>query len=118
MKPLTLIRFGLPAVLGALGVALILSGDDAAVGAGVVIVGCAGLVSLANLLVRFSVGEMQDRTRDQDARDFYLAHGRWPDDPEPQSAPAAGAAAATPSPSGGHPGVISRPVADQAGRRR
>jgi len=122
MKPLTLIRFGLPAVLVALGVALILSGDDAAVGAGVVIVGCAGLVSLANLLVRFSVGEMQDRTRDQDARDFYLAHGRWPDDPEPRAAPAAGVDVdvdvATPSPSGGHPGVISRPVADQAGRRR
>ncbi len=114
MKPLTVIRFGLPAMLVALGVALILVGDDAAVGAGVVIIGCAGLVSLANLLVRFSVNEMQDRTRDQDARDFYSAHGRWPDDPEPQSTPPKPA----PSPPGEHPGVISRPVADQEGRTR
>lgn len=119
MKPLTIIRFGLPAMLVAVGVGLIVLGDDAAIGAGVVIIGCAGLVSLANFLVRFSVDEMQDRTRDQDARDFYRAHGRWPDDLEPQSAPAdAPVTEPAPAAPGGHPGVISRPVADREGRTR
>ena len=117
MTPVTAVRYGIPATLIALGAALILLGGDAAVGAGVVLIGCAVLVSLANLLVRFSVSEMQDRARDQDARDFYSAHGRWPDDPDP-----AHPAEATPSPAppapGGHPGIISKPVADREGRTR
>lgn len=116
MKPLTLVRFGLPAVMVAIGLALVLFGGDAAVGAGVVIIGSAVLVSLANALVRFSLGEMQDRARDQEGRDFYSAHGRWPDDPEPESVPVP--ADPAPSPPRGHPGVISKPASDREGRTR
>lgn len=125
MTSLKAVRFGLPALMIALGVALIVFGDDAAVGAGVVIIGSALLVSLANALVRFSVGEMQDRTRDQDARDFYGAHGRWPDDadppspqPDPESAPAQPPTRTPAPPPRGHPGVVSRPIVDREGRRR
>lgn len=119
MKPLTAVRFGLPLLMVALGGGLILFGGDAAVGAGVVIAGSAVLVSLANLLIRFSVNEMQDRTRDQDARDFYGDHGRWPDDPEPAE-PAAVEPEDAPRPTsaGDHPGVISRPAGDREGRTR
>ena len=117
MKPVTAVRFGLPLILAAVGLALILLGGDAAVGAGVVIVGCAVLVSLANALVRFSVSELEDRARDQEARDFYSAHGRWPDDPEPGSAPEAAAPAPPPAPRG-HPGIISKPADDRGGRTR
>lgn len=119
MTPLTVIRFGLPLALGAIGAALILFGSDSAVGAGVVVIGCAVLVSLSNALVRFSVGEMQDRARDQDARDFYSAHGRWPDDPEAPAAALPPAAADRSAPTlRGHPGIISKPAADREGRRR
>jgi hypothetical protein len=119
VKPLAAIRFGLPALMAALGGGLILFGEDAAVGAGVVIVGSAVLVSLANLLIRFSVNEMQDRTRDQDARDFYGSHGRWPDDPEPAAGASPEPSEASPPPSAGdHPGVISKPAGDREGRTR
>ena len=116
MSPVTAIRFGLPALLVVLGVGLILLGDDAAIGAGVVIAGCAVLVSMANLLVRFSVSEMKDRTRDQDARDFYGAHGHWPDEPAREPEPADPPSAAPPPPE--HPGVISKPAGDRGGRTR
>lgn len=118
MTPLTVLRFGLPALLVLLGLGLILAGDEAAVGAGVVIIGVGVLVSLSNLLVRFSLGEMADRARDQDARDFYSAHGRWPDDDEPAPAPAPVESAPQPPAPRGHPGIISRPIPDREGRTR
>lgn len=75
-----LLRIGLPGLMVVAGIALIATGDDDAVGAGVTIAGSAVLVFLANALFRYSAGESRDRDREQAAREHYAEHGRWPED--------------------------------------
>jgi hypothetical protein len=65
---LALLRIGLPAAIAVAGVILIVSGGDAAVGAGVVLIGVAGLVVLANLFIRLSIQSQRDREREEDRR--------------------------------------------------
>jgi len=76
---MALLRIGLPVLMLAGGVALIVLGDEYMIGAGVTIAGSAVLVFLANALFRFSAGESRDRDREQAARDHFAEHGRWPD---------------------------------------
>ncbi len=84
MTVLRAVRFGLPLVMVALGLALIgLVGGQDAEAAGITIIGSAALVVLAGALVRFSIGETADRDREQAARDFFGEHGRWPEPGEP-----------------------------------
>lgn len=75
-----LVRIGLPVLMVLAGVALIATGDEDAVGAGVTLAGSAVLVFLANALFRYSAGESGDRDREQAARDHYARHGRWPEE--------------------------------------
>jgi hypothetical protein len=65
---LALVRYGLPAAIFVVGVGLIASGGDAAVGAGIVLIGVAVLVLLANLLFRLSVASQRDREREERRR--------------------------------------------------
>lgn len=80
MSPLTAIRIGLPLAMVLIGVGLIVWGGEQADAAGITIIGSAALVSLANALLRFSMRESGDRDREEDARDYYREHGRWPDE--------------------------------------
>lgn len=121
MKPLTLIRLGLPALLAALGLGLIAFGGESAAGAGVVITGSAALVLLANAMLRFSLGETRDRDREQEAREFYGEHGHWPDEDAPSGPAAVDVQDASPRRASApreHPGAISRPNGDREGRTR
>jgi hypothetical protein len=62
------LRIGLPAAIFAAGVVLIIIGGDAPLGAGIVLIGVAGLVALANVLVRLSIQSQRDREREEERR--------------------------------------------------
>ena len=65
---LRLVRVGLPAAIAVAGVVLIVLGGDAAVGAGIVLVGVAVLVVLANLFIRLGLASERDREREEERR--------------------------------------------------
>jgi hypothetical protein len=74
------LRIGLPVAIAVAGVVLLVVGDDAGRGAGIVLVGVAGLVVLANLFVRLSLRSADDREREARRRDRFSERGRWPDE--------------------------------------
>ena len=63
---LVLVRYVLPAVIAITGVVLVIVGGDSARGAGIVLIGVAFLVVLANLFIR--LGLLSERDREQEAR--------------------------------------------------
>ena len=65
---LTLVRIWLPAAIAVAGVALLLFGGDTAQGAGIVLLGVAVLVVLANLFIRLALSSEEDRRREQERR--------------------------------------------------
>ena len=73
-------RIWLPAGIAVAGVLLILTGDDDAVGAGVVLIGVSVLVVFANLMLRLSLSSERDREREEENREFFSRTGRWPDE--------------------------------------
>jgi hypothetical protein len=74
------LRIGLPLAIAVAGVVLLIAGDDAGRGAGIVLVGVAGLVVLANLFIRLSLRSEEDREREARRRDRFSRRGRWPDE--------------------------------------
>lgn len=74
------VRIGLPAVIALAGVVLLALGGDAAQGAGIVLIGVAALVVLANLLIRLGLDSERDREREEERRRWFSRHGRWPRD--------------------------------------
>jgi hypothetical protein len=75
---LLLVRVALPAVTALAGVVLLVVGGDAATGAGIVLIGVAGLIVLANVLMRLGLQSQGDREREEARRRFLSEHGRWP----------------------------------------
>jgi hypothetical protein len=65
---LTFVRYVLPALIAVAGLVLIAIGGDAAVGAGIVLVGVAGLTVLANLFMRLALRSERDREREAERR--------------------------------------------------
>jgi drug/metabolite transporter (DMT)-like permease len=80
---LAVVRIWLPAATAVAGVVLVIVGDDIARGAGIVLIGVAALVVLANLFIRLALSSERDRGREQQRRRFFARHGRWPDEPPP-----------------------------------
>jgi hypothetical protein len=76
---LVAVRVLLPAAIAIVGVVLVLVGGDAARGAGVVLIGVAALVVLANLLMRLGIASERDREREEARRREFSRRGRWPD---------------------------------------
>ena len=64
-----LVRYGLPAAILVAGVALVIIGGDAPLGAGIVLIGVAGLVVLANVMMQLSVQSERDRAREAQRRE-------------------------------------------------
>jgi hypothetical protein len=62
------VRYVLPAAIAVAGVLAIALGGDAAQGAGIVLVGVAGLVVLANLFMQLAIRSEDDRRREQERR--------------------------------------------------
>jgi hypothetical protein len=65
---LLLVRFALPAAIAVAGIALVVAGDEFAQGAGIVLVGVAGLVALANAFMRLAIQSERDREREEARR--------------------------------------------------
>ena len=66
---LALVRIALPAAIALAGAILIVIGGDAEVGAGIVLLGVAALVVLANLFIRLAISSQEDREREEERRD-------------------------------------------------
>jgi protein-S-isoprenylcysteine O-methyltransferase Ste14 len=87
---LRLTRIWLPAAIAVAGVVLIVigharvsaEGDTRSIeaGAGVVLVGVGLMVWMINWLFQMSVSSNLDREREEEARDYFDRHGRWPDE--------------------------------------
>ena len=65
---LKLVRLVLPAAIFVAGVVLIIIGGDAPVGAGIVLIGIAGLVALVNVLIQLSLQSEDDRAEEERRR--------------------------------------------------
>jgi ABC-type transport system involved in cytochrome bd biosynthesis fused ATPase/permease subunit len=81
---LTATRVGVPLVMAAAGVAAIVIGHGRAssptAAAGVALIIAALIVLLINWMFRMSVASNRDRLREEEARDYFDRHGRWPDE--------------------------------------
>ena len=73
---LLLVRVVLPAAIAVAAVLLLIFGNDSARGAGIVLIGVAMLVVLANLFIRLGLLSERDREREAEQR----RRGRWPDE--------------------------------------
>jgi hypothetical protein len=74
---LALVRYGLPLAMAIAGVVCLLVGGTAA-GAGVVLIGSAGIVLLINVLFRLSIVSNREREQEEEARERFERTGRWP----------------------------------------
>ncbi len=77
---MTFIRVWLPVGTAVVGLVLVVFGDEIARGAGIVLIGVAGLVALVNALARLALQSERDRERDEARRRYFDEHGRWPDE--------------------------------------
>jgi hypothetical protein len=65
---LVLVRVVLPGAIALAGVLLVIFGGDSGKGAGIVLIGVAGLVVLANVLIRLAFQSERDREREEARR--------------------------------------------------
>lgn len=81
MFSLRVIRYVLPAVVTAVGIALMAfgGGEDGLEG-GAAVVGAGLSIWLMNFLWRVGVSGDRDRDDEQRARAYFDEHGHWPDD--------------------------------------
>jgi hypothetical protein len=73
---LTLVRTVLPATMALAGLVLIVVGGEIELGMGIVLIGSALLVAMANAMMRLSLQSEREREEEQRRRD----EGRWDDD--------------------------------------
>jgi hypothetical protein len=75
-------RIWVPAAIAVAGVVAIVvgHGETAAAGAGVGLVIVAIIVWMINWLYRIGVSSNRDREREEEAREYFDRHGRWPDE--------------------------------------
>jgi hypothetical protein len=75
------LRYGLPAVLAAIGFAfLLIRRDTTGFEMWSMLVGAAISVLLFNVLYRMGASGDRDRQQEHDAREYFAQHGRWPDE--------------------------------------
>jgi heme/copper-type cytochrome/quinol oxidase subunit 4 len=73
------VRYGLPVVLTIIGIWLLETHTDKWGGLGVMLIGTAVIVLMLNLLFRLSIRSNDERSREEQAREYYDRHGRWPE---------------------------------------
>lgn len=73
------VRYGLPIALTIVGIWLLETKTDKWGGLGVMLIGTAVIVLMLNLLFRLSIRSNDERSREEQAREFYDRHGRWPE---------------------------------------
>ncbi len=79
---LTATRIWLPLAIAVAGVILIFvgHGTTSAAAAGVALLIAALIVWMINWMFRMSVESNRERDKEEQARDYYSRHGRWPDE--------------------------------------
>jgi hypothetical protein len=77
-------RVWLPVAIVAAGVTCVIIGgagsDSVLAGAGVALILAAVAVWMINWMYRMSVQSNRDREREEQAREYFHRHGRWPDE--------------------------------------
>ena len=76
------VRYGIPLVLLVVGVVVSATAGRVGIAAGALFFSAASAVLLLNVLYRIGVQGDRERDTEQEARDFFDQHGRWPDEPE------------------------------------
>jgi len=76
---MVLVRYGVPLAMVIGGIVCLVVGGNAA-GAGVVLIGSAGIVLLINVLFRMSLTSNRERDAEERAREQFERSGRWPDE--------------------------------------
>jgi hypothetical protein len=73
-------RVWLPVAIGVAGVVAVVvgHGDTGTAAAGVSLIIAALIVWMINWMYRMSVESNRDRDREEEARRYFDAHGRWP----------------------------------------
>ena len=83
MSTTRLVRYWLPAVVVAAGIAAMAFGPkDGGVEGGAAILGSGLAIWTINVLFRIGAGSDADRDAEERAREYFDRHGRWPDDPQ------------------------------------
>jgi ABC-type transport system involved in cytochrome bd biosynthesis fused ATPase/permease subunit len=80
---LAITRIWVPVAIAVVGIVAIVVGggkDDIVGAAGVALVIVALIVWMVNWMYRMSVQSNQDREREEEAREYFDRHGRWPDE--------------------------------------
>jgi hypothetical protein len=77
---LVAVRYGLPVLLVVVGIAFLAVGGSAPTAAGLMFIGCAGVVIVANVLFRMGASGEVDREEEEAARRYFDQHGHWPDE--------------------------------------
>jgi hypothetical protein len=75
---LRLVRYVLPAVIVLAGIVIMATGGESEIEGGASIVGAGLAVYLVNWLFRMGTSGEREREREDEARDYYSRHGRWP----------------------------------------
>ena len=76
------IRYGIPLVLLIVGIVVTATAGRVGLAAGALFFSAASAVLLLNVLYRIGVEGDKERDTEQEAREFFDQHGRWPDEPE------------------------------------
>jgi hypothetical protein len=76
------VRYGIPLLLLIVGVVVSATAGGVGIAAGALFFSAASAVLLLNVLYRIGVQGDKERDTEQEARDFFDEHGRWPDEPE------------------------------------
>lgn len=77
---MTLVRYGLPAVICLVGLGFLIANPGANFEGAMALLGAGLSVLLVNVLFRFGVSGDADRAREDAARRAFDRTGRWPDE--------------------------------------
>jgi hypothetical protein len=73
------IRYGVPLVLLVAGVVVTATAGGVGLAAGALFFSAGSAVLLLNVLYRIGVEGDKERDREEEAREYFDRHGRWPD---------------------------------------
>jgi len=77
---LNAIRYGIPLVLLVVGVVVSATAGGVGIAAGALFFSAGSAVLLLNVLYRMGVEGDKERDREEEAREYFDKHGRWPGD--------------------------------------
>jgi hypothetical protein len=79
-RGILLLRYALPAAVIVAGAIVMSLGSESELEGGAGIAGAGIAIFAMNWLIRASTEGDRERDREEAARDYYAAHGRWPDE--------------------------------------